>query len=125
MDEPTAEEYAELGRRAVACSAWRWLKRMHTTSGWTVIDIEDDGTLGVVAPYDGPLWIRDLSRSHIPDLSDAATKWLVLELVREHVPGAYLRRVPGGRFEVVGTPARRLWITEAHALVSALEAVSR
>lgn len=100
-------DYTELGKRIVACKAWRWMpgmlcqRRLHTGE-WVPVRLTD---CTIVADYrvvertavpsmnqdaarmmgegyialDGWVLADDL----LPDLSDAATKGCVLQLVRE------------------------------------------
>lgn len=84
-----------LGRRAVACKAWRW----ETAEGARLIDREGH-VVGRVRSYlaesgDGPMiWIEPGEAVHaesvFPDLRDPATLGCLLALVREARGDPYL-----------------------------------
>lgn len=125
MTPPTPD----LARRAVACKGWQWLPgmryRLSPRHPWCRYEggdaTDDDGNPVTESPP------AARSALAVPDLSDPATLGCMLALVREAWgdPHAYL--APGdGRF--VGRGARDgiygEGVTEADALVAALEAAS-
>lgn len=141
----------QLGKRAAACKAWRWIPGMlvrstnnyHRPARIESIDGDDYG-LTVIPGRDGPVF----STHHeygiagsfprgctIPDLTDPATAGCLLTLVREALgdDGAYAMRYekPGGGqgWIVCSGPHYKPTIqsdgdTEAEALVAALECAS-
>ena len=114
----------ELARRFVACKGWRWVAGMLATDGWRVAGREGDLILWGRGREVTGLSVRSETNG-IPDLSDAATRGAILELVREAwgdpATGIYRhgRRwcvIMGGRCEDFFAD------TEAEALLAALEA---
>lgn len=84
------EDMIGLGRRAVACRAWRWMPGMATMHGERVVTIDDDGTLRLAAPWVGTTVgltavrsFYDSSGRCLPDLTDSSTLGCLLALVRE------------------------------------------
>ena len=108
------EEQIALAKRAVACKGWRWMPGMRVLGGDRITE-------------------RTLAITHgcLPDLTDPATLGCLLALVREahkcpeaHVPYATVSRLWVVRWGVVGGGQRSVdALTEAAALVAALEAV--
>ena len=84
-----SEDKVELGRRVVACKGWRWMPGMATVQGERVVLMDDDGTLGLAAPWGGTVGVTavrsffDSSGACLPDFSDPATLGCLLALVRE------------------------------------------
>ena len=143
------DDLRELGRRAVACSAFRWLPGMrllpteHEVGGRVVtaapaMVVAEEDVLGF-DPYPNlPAWSGEAIQGDctaVPDLSDPATIGCVLALVRGAwgEPAVHMIRhptwVPDGRG---GTERATWWAvtggwryvtgpTEAAALVAALE----
>jgi len=75
-------EQIELGKRAVACKGWRWMRGMTSMEGGTFIAYTDcDEAFWLMHPDDGcdsePVAWR------LPDLTDPATLGCLLALVRE------------------------------------------
>ena len=109
----------QLGMRATACRAWRWMPGMIALSQYRVTDQD--------AETDEPTpWVDD-----VPDLTDPATLGCVLALVREawkeEDMGAF--RYDDKRWCVEYTLGERqhrafYGATEAEALVAALEAAT-
>jgi hypothetical protein len=62
-------DYAQLGKRLVASKHFRWRPGMLVSNGARIVAVNDDTPLRFAGFY--------------PDLSDAATKGCVLQLVRE------------------------------------------
>jgi hypothetical protein len=62
-------DYIELGKRLVACKHFRWLAGMLISNGARIVTVNEDTPLRFAGFY--------------PDLSDAATKGCLLQLVRE------------------------------------------
>lgn len=142
------DELTALGRRAVACKAWRWMPGMVTMHGERVVAVQEDaGWLQLAVCREPPHPARVMLNSWetcLPDLSDAATLGCLLALVREACgdPSLYVRLSDTTRqsdgvraWEVLGwlDPSRspdgrggswRGWgyASEAEALVAALEA---
>lgn len=133
-------ELVALGRRAVACKAWRWMAGMLTIPSNAGEDDEPlrvlfaDGMTGeTIVSYatsdSEPFWSTD-SEMACPDFSDPATLGCLLALAREALgPMAYIAPfqhpdLPGGVKWVMMAGSRQPGIegpTEAEALVSALE----
>lgn len=124
-----AAELETLGRRAVACKHWRWMRGMLASNGEEyvrifyvsanhlhLIELEDDEFGMVRIPKDTCL---------IPDLSDPATLGCLLALVRIAYgdPSFVVRCVAGLWYEESNKRAlvARGSDTEAEALVAALE----
>jgi hypothetical protein len=114
----------DLARRAVACKGWRWMPGM-SARRWS-----GHGEVSAVARVSAPAretpW---LSEGWLPDLSDPATLGCLLALVREAWGPAYgtgrphLRPTATGWFVAsCGYPVAPEGLTEAEALVAALEA---
>lgn len=114
-------ELETLGRRAVACTKWRWMP------GMAVVLDTWRGRIG-----DG----EEIRGAFVPDLSDPATRGCLLDLVREawaqpEISTRYSEyRETGGQWDVP-TPVDKDGLrnilffsgkTEAEALVAALEA---
>lgn len=88
----TDERLMDLGRRAVACSAFRWMPGMVTLGGERLVLGFRDEDMAVVEP-DGAVydigdhsWDTCSRHGHgdiLPDMSDPATIGCVLALVRE------------------------------------------
>jgi hypothetical protein len=113
-----------LARRLVACRGWRWMPGM-SARRWS-----GHGEVSAVARVSAPAretpW---LSEGWLPDLSDPATLGCLLALVREAWGPAYgtgrphLRPTATGWFVAsCGYPVAPEGLTEAEALVAALEA---
>lgn len=89
----------DTGRRALACHAWRWDAGILCTNGFRTFR-EPSGFLWLIrAPHEPHLGGMDMldddapSRDKfIPDLSDAATRGVVLQMVRGayNEPGLFL-----------------------------------
>jgi hypothetical protein len=114
-------DYAELGKRLVACKHFRWLAGMLVSNGARIVTVNEDTPLRFSGFY--------------PDLSDAATVGCLLVLVRAATndPGIYARLFTAeGRWCICSADwmgksvlvnGKYLWgDTEAEALVVALEA---
>ena len=131
----------ELGRRAVACNGWRWMKRMSARPGISagelgriIVDEVRDG-VPIRWHFEGDLsfslwrkWASDLSAA-IPDLTDPATLGCLLALVREawSCPTVCVVHEGSDHPDPWAVRARRgealgIGVTEAEALVLALEA---
>ena len=124
------EQWQELGRRAVACKAWRWMPGMldgideqrvaSVRDG--LVTMERDGR-GEALEFD-PRLVR---RRPLPDLRDPATMGCLLALVRESWgrPAIYVFE-HHGRWTASSGNLPPQWgaflDTEAAALVEALEA---
>jgi hypothetical protein len=76
----------DLGRRAVACKHWRWMRGMLTHRGSRVFETTKD-QLGAehvfIMKRDGFSSYLFPEDRHVPDLSDPATLGCLLALVRE------------------------------------------
>lgn len=122
----------EIARRAVARKGWRWMPGMLVNSGGTIYRMtEETIALGCGSPE----YQREYMR---PDLADPATLGCLLALVREawRDPDAHVVRARWGTESVTGWTIRRTTsaaslmapprfeLTEAEALVAALEAAS-
>ena len=111
------DDMIAVARRAVACKGWRWLPGMKLTTGLRITESLVPFTFSV----------------DLPDLTDPATLGCLLALVREawgdecacalpvdYGPGGVMwvcQLTAGGR-----SLTARHWVTEAEALVAALEA---
>jgi len=80
------EEQIELGRRAVACKAWRWMAGMLRGDGFRCTWVDEDER-ELAAPTwcaNGIEWLnRRAGPKDLPDLTDPATLGCLLALVRE------------------------------------------
>jgi hypothetical protein len=80
MTDDERAQVADLARRAVAAPGWRWLPGMLTSTGLRVLRVDDDGyTVGYKESM-GYIWT--LGNDALPDLTDAATRGCLLELIR-------------------------------------------
>ena len=119
------DEMLALARRAVACKGWRWMPGMLTDEGRRVMRVWPDD-LGIKWSHllDDRV-VRDADA--IPDLADAATIGCLLALVREAWGDPTLSLSPWwDGWEYAWRPYGKKgpcgnWITEAEALVAALE----
>ena len=122
------EQWQELGRRAVACKAWRWMPGMldgideqrvaSVRDG--LVTMERDGR-GEALEFD-PRLVR---RRPLPDLRDPATVGCLLALVRDAWGDPAICIVEEHRdwwARLNGLPLCAFADTEAEALVAALEA---
>ena len=121
----------ELARRFVACKGWRWLPGMLTTCGNRVYDV---GTYAyAIDPVSTDADNGNYMGKWLPDLSDAATRGCILELVRKAWGDPYLHcqyiiaelNQPDCWMAIADCGmARREFVgqTEAEALLAALEA---
>ena len=106
-------EFQNLGRRLLACEAFRWLPGMavwdlHCAERQRVLAVDEKNwaalsALGAEPTWTSPDFIED--NGWLPDLRDAATKGCVLELVRElgetllrHAVGTAMESETGGPF---------------------------
>lgn len=120
-----------LGRRAVACKAWRWMPGMAMCDGQRLLGSDANNEWAIVSGREraGP--------NGVPDLSDPATLGCLLALVREARSDMTLYVEPCGdqdattlrdQWQVMFTAGAGTWYggprtaTEADALVAALEA---
>lgn len=62
-------DYIELGKRLVACKGFRWVPGMLVTSGARIVTVNEDTPLRFAG--------------FVPDLSDAATKGCLMQMVRD------------------------------------------
>ena len=121
-------------RRAVA-AGWKWQAGALTVSGWRVCTIgANKAGAQVLEQADGEYWIP--AAAELPDFTDAATRGVLLEQVRERC-GEPLAHVTVHRWHGVNTwtafiPTRATpcWLTfnapsETAALVAALEAAPK
>ena len=134
----TDAEVTALGRRAVACKAWRWMPGMlHAGGIGERVLAVCDRYLTVAWPHVDTIATSTLDGA-FPDLRDPATVGCLLALVREawHEPRFCVGFRPRGRAD----PTPDLWYveadcggsvipatllfhrTEAEALIAALEA---
>ena len=121
------DETTNLARRAVACSAWRWMPRMLNDRGETVFRVNAQGVS--VCSEGHYAYVRQAADA-LPDLADPATLGCLLALVREayarpRLTPRYLRSLDDwivnddpDRGVPVGADGR--CATEAEALVAAL-----
>jgi len=91
----TDEQAMDLGRRATACKAWRWMPGMLTVDGRRVVGCITADLVRYVHDgdnEDGDGY--DSLHDTVPDLRDAATLGTLLALVREawRDPGVYTVR---------------------------------
>jgi hypothetical protein len=101
----------ELAKRAGACKHWRWMPGMAYWRQCNRYRTEDDTRV----TYD---------EACLLDISDAATLGCLIHLVREAWGDHCLHvRPEGGQWRVWGIePGAHVYLTEAEALVAALEA---
>jgi hypothetical protein len=120
---------ADLGRRAVACKHWRWMRGMLTHRGSRVFETTKD-QLGAehvfIMKRDGFSSYLFPEDRHVPDLSDPATLGCLLHLVREawEVERAVVWWNEHDQGWVADVRPRNFVFvrdSEAHALVAALE----
>lgn len=71
----------QINKRAIACSAWRWMPGMKTTNGIRIIFIHADGSL--FGWHERDSYLVQANSESLPDLEDAATRGFLLALVRE------------------------------------------
>jgi hypothetical protein len=90
----TWARYVQLGLRAVACPAWRWMPGMKTTAGVRVLRVDRDG-YAIGARQPGPMsplhpgpglsepWpeLVEVPLDAVPSLSDRATQGCLLQLL--------------------------------------------
>jgi len=123
----TEQDWIELGKRAVACEGWRWMRGMLDLGDWEVRG-EYNGGHGVrVVDRAGKTAIVPPTRMSAPDLRDPATVGCLLALVREVWGHPRAFALPSGDFWQVlsgwyGDDLTGDRATEAEALVAALEA---
>lgn len=116
-----------LGKRAVACTRWRWMPGMKTICGIRVTDGSKDWLSGHLPgpTTKGGGWVDTKSEGYLPDLSDAATVGCIVDLVRSAF------RKPN--LCCYSLPIKGMWYldldnrsfsanTEVHTLINALEA---
>lgn len=123
---------AELGRRAVACKAWRWLPGMVDHHGRRIHKWSPSEPLPAVLIADPDAGLNDQLRFSfaaglIPNFSDPATLGCLLALVREAWADEGVvttRPAANGGFLAVAFTGLEVGhgATEADALVAALEA---
>ena len=136
------EQWQELGRRAVACKAWRWIPGMQhdrrnddrvvSVLPFVPTDDECDGCEGCIrvtrkqwAYTDWGLGLQHDPFPWLPDLRDPATVGCLLALVREAWGDPAICIVEEHRdwwARLNGLPLCAFADTEAEALVAALEA---
>jgi hypothetical protein len=86
MQGDQVTDLTELGKRLVASKHWRWMPGMLTLCG---IRLNEGGSDYIIGHRSGPTkdgggWVDTVDLDGIyPDLSDAATKGCLLQLVRE------------------------------------------
>lgn len=131
----TAPDVVKLGRRAVACRAWRWVPGMLSDNGYrilgddeypaTVPDSTDTNEHGGFSGGSGN------SHLYAPDMTDPATLGCLLALVREAWGEPTLSAAWAARRWYIVTPVRGVGFDalkaidspdELSALVAALEA---
>ena len=119
----------ELGLDVVACQHWRWMPGMKINIGDTgplgMLRVIATGQSGVPITRNGFGQMTTWSTATIPDLSDPATLFCLLALVREALDDRRIHcRARAKKFRVYsgGTPIGEWEISEAAALVAALEA---
>jgi hypothetical protein len=117
------DEMIALGRRALACKGWRWMRGMTSMEGGTFIAYTDcDEAFWLMHPDDGcdaePVAWR------LPDLSDPATLGCLLALVRKAWGDSKTCARPDLEDDVwyvVTRSGLAFAASEAEALVAALE----
>lgn len=121
------DDMIKLGKRAVACKGWRWMRGMNTTTDDTFIAFSDCDEAYWLAHPDDPCEVDPIA-GMIPDLSDPATLGCLLALVREAWGCSGMSTIQNrGCWEVwkcqrcSGECFDGFGATEAEALVDALE----
>lgn len=110
-------DFETIARRAVACPRWRWMGGMQV-----VHTPPHDGATGYHLRLSQDGYIP--ASNEYPDLSDPATLGCLLALVREAWGKPDLHARPEGRYWRMwaSEPSANIHLTEAAALVAALEA---
>lgn len=118
----------EIAKRATACKGWRWMPGMLTLDGRRVVGV--DGDVLELFYADEHKCYQRWTEDAEPDLGDPATVGCLLALVRDAWgrPSGTVRRwsVDGwywhADYDDEHVSGKRLYPTEAEALVAALEA---